>query len=1049
MKKWKWMSFIHLHFFSVIAGASLRHIQYSFPPTLSQNGSAKRAGTAYGPYISIDGTSKRRTVKTYYEDSSLRVRVETDLFNEGDALLKTRETKDQLGRIIKSEKNENGAANFSISSENAYNTQNRVVVTSNPHRSTSSSADGWTRATTDVLGRPIEVATFSDASQPPTSGINSNFTGSVITAYSENITVVTDQAGNKRRSIGNALQQLVRVDEPNDSGQLDVSGVPIQSTFYSYDVIGNLVQITQGDQTRTFSYDSLSRLGRVVNPESGIVDYTYDRNGNIKTKRDARGIKTIYDYDGLNRAVQKCYRVIGTGPLGATTCSGAQNETLEPNTFDTTFVYDSESHSKGILTKVITGNPLSPFSITELKEFDPIGRAKKSKQTTDGTTYNEMQYKYDLTGAVIEETYPSGRVVKGTLNNSSTLSKIQSKASSNEGYWTYASNFSYTATGVIDSLQVGNGHWESTTYNNRFQPTQMALGATRGATNLMKLEYIFGLWENGVLNSQKNNGNVAQQIITTPSSGSTPGFEAIQKYSYDPLNRLKQANETVSGNQVWKQTFTYDRYGNRNFDEANTTTILKQCSEQGLPAVCANDKKLYNPTTDLTSNRLATGDNYEYDDTGNMTEDARGAHFIYDAENRLVEVKNAQNQTIGKYFYDGEGKRVKKYVQSSQETTIFVYNGLGLLVAEYSTLLSQDPQVAYLTTDSLGSPRMNTGASGNVIARHDYHPFGEEISSSQRTSNLGYHSDDITIGFTGYKKDEETGLDFAKNRYYQSGLGRFTSPDPIYFQAKMLADPQRYNLFVYVRNNPFKYIDPDGQILKLAGQKAWLMTMLQNWAGEFADKLSLSEDGTVSFDVNPDEIKDNEGAKLIYDLVKSSATILFYIGNDEEEAGSFVEERKGEKNSRKDAKNDFTGKGMKHGGGYFLATRGRVTVVGAPPSQPVPNDGIFAVVAVNIDAEFYEVKGKADYDSSRSKKKDPADLAVPISAMFMHEGAESVEFANMSKGGRTLDGDAYKEAHSAATTREENIRKQVKTPLGEGRASGKEIRTDAPKNEHP
>ncbi len=86
-------------------------------------------------------------------------------------------------------------------------------------------------------------------------------------------------------------------------------------------------------------------------------------------------------------------------------------------------------------------------------------------------------------------------------------------------------------------------------------------------------------------------------------------------------------------------------------------------------------------------------------------------------------------------IYDGDGKRVKKVVPGTGETTVFVYDASGKSIAEYSTIVasSTDAKVAYLTADHLGSPRINTDANGTVIARHDYHPFGEEISTSQRT----------------------------------------------------------------------------------------------------------------------------------------------------------------------------------------------------------------------------------------------------------------------------------------------------------------------------
>ncbi|MBK7704488.1 MAG: hypothetical protein IPJ30_01625 [Acidobacteria bacterium] len=315
------------------------------------------------------------------------------------------------------------------------------------------------------------------------------------------------------------------------------------------------------------------------------------------------------------------------------------------------------------------------------------------------------------------------------------------------------------------------------------------------------------------------------QTITVQTVGSNPGFTAVQTYSYDSLNRIKDATENLTPNggtssQTWKQTFTYDRYGNRNFDEANTTTIPKNCTEGGVPVVCDSLRKAVNPSVSVSTNRVVsdqdgdTVDDYLFDPSGNMSRSAENNSLVYDAENKLIQVKNASNQTIGQYSYDGNGKRVKKFVPQTNETTIFVYDASGKLVAEYSTILSQSPQVSYLTNDILGSPRITTDRDGNVFSRRDFMPFGEDITSqesSQRTATLGYAADSVRKKFTGYERDEETDLDFAQARYYTRKLGRFVSVDPISISDGHKTNPQRWNLYVYAVNCPTGVIDPDGK----------------------------------------------------------------------------------------------------------------------------------------------------------------------------------------------------------------------------------------------
>jgi RHS repeat-associated protein len=424
-----------------------------------------------------------------------------------------------------------------------------------------------------------------------------------------------------------------------------------------------------------------------------------------------------------------------------------------------------------------------------------------------------MTYTYNLSGALIEQKYPSGRVVKNVLDNDGDLSIVQSKKNQNAGYWNYAQHFTYTAAGAVSAVQLGNGTWESTAFNSRLQPTKIALGSVKDGDDKLHLGYGYG--------TTANNGNVLSQTITVPTVGTNTGFTAAQTYTYDSLNRIKDVKEHINNSQTpaWKQTFKYDRYGNRNFDEANTTTLPKHCTESSVPAVCAADRKVVNPEILTSNNRLKTDqdgdsqDDYLYDTSGNTTKDANGRTFVYDGENKQIQVKDSQNQIIGEYFYDGDGNRVKKYVPSTGETTIFIYDASGKMVAEYSTNVeTTNAKVSYLTNDHLGSPRITTDRDGSVISRRDFLPFGEEIQSGTggRTTAQGYGGQDsIRQKFTSYERDNESDLDFAQARMYNKNHGRFTSPDEP-FMDQYEDNPQSWNLYLYVRNNPLNLVDPFG-----------------------------------------------------------------------------------------------------------------------------------------------------------------------------------------------------------------------------------------------
>ena len=125
----------------------------------------------------------------------------------------------------------------------------------------------------------------------------------------------------------------------------------------------------------------------------------------------------------------------------------------------------------------------------------------------------------------------------------------------------------------------------------------------------------------------------------------------------------------------------------------------------------------------------------------------------------------------------------------------YIYLGGKLLAS-----LSFTPTTSVLTyyhTDALGSVRAITDASGNPLVRHDYAAFGEgtPLQGDPRR-------------FLGQERDFESGLDHFGAREYRNIWGRFTSPDDSVFSDPL--DPQTFNLYAYVLNNPLRWVDPTG-----------------------------------------------------------------------------------------------------------------------------------------------------------------------------------------------------------------------------------------------
>jgi RHS repeat-associated protein len=131
---------------------------------------------------------------------------------------------------------------------------------------------------------------------------------------------------------------------------------------------------------------------------------------------------------------------------------------------------------------------------------------------------------------------------------------------------------------------------------------------------------------------------------------------------------------------------------------------------------------------------------------------------------------------------------------------------------------STSASVHWLVTDQLGTPRMILDQSGSLsgVSRHDYLPFGEELTLNGRNSSNGYGGDSTRQKFTGYEADGETGLNFAQARYQSTVQGRFTSVDPLQASASVTS-PQSLNRYSYVENNPVNFTDPTGMMLSDIG----------------------------------------------------------------------------------------------------------------------------------------------------------------------------------------------------------------------------------------
>jgi RHS repeat-associated protein len=454
------------------------------------------------------------------------------------------------------------------------------------------------------------------------------------------------------------------------------------------------------------------------------------------------------------------------------------------------------ANCSGLLKSIsTTGNGARnvPLSAATTFEYDGKGRLVRTLQNLDALPAQDIRYAYAAAGRLEQQVYPSGRVIRNCFDETGPVSAVREHqpAGATPIVRTYASGFQYRPSGQIATGLVG-AVTESRTYNVDERLESLYLSVGSNPVWAMTNHYCGD--SELTLNCANSNGNIYRQVAQQPTPTGTQTFD--WRYSYDRLNRIANARELNSGGNAWEQVYGYDRFGNR---WVTGTKADANWTPGGASWYHASNNQIVG---------------YGYDGAGNLISLGAGSHaFQWDAEGRKVE--DAITTSVTRYFYDGEGRRVKR-ITADGKRTYSIYDGMGRLVAEHSDGAGGQGR-QFLHTDGLGSTRVVTTEAATVISRRDYFPFGEEIEaglsySNGRDAGLYGTAWNGTIRFTGKERDQgpmEWRNDYFAARYMSAAQGRFTSPDiPLLDQNP--GDPQSWNLYSYVRNNPLIFTDPTG-----------------------------------------------------------------------------------------------------------------------------------------------------------------------------------------------------------------------------------------------
>lgn len=726
----------------------------------------------------------------------------------------------------------------------------------------------------NILGHALIVAEPGPPPLGPISGYHFNVLDKVAS-------VDVGNAGQQLRTFTYDTLGLLRSETHPEKGTTNYTNPA------AYDALGNVKKKTEGGHTYDYQYDAMGRLTSVTADSATYALKSYDGNGyaggtyplgritqqsafhplsfsNVQVVRNYaysdtagrlswRGLSTYKDaspifiatesftYNTLGLlATHNHARTSGSWPTTTTYVSGFPTS-LDANS--STYISNATYNPAGGLATYLSGNGVTT-TISQASHLMP----RPLQISTSGASQNFLSgnYGYDGVGNVMS---------------------IGADSYSYDGR-SRLTNATYAASGSqFDSFQYDIfGNLYRRDYEGGYQDLTTSLTTNRltGST----YDLLGNLWDNG--SDHHTYDNLSRQIQYT-------GSGANERYFYDASGeRVARVLYASSLPQQSTQERFYNLTPCRILDTRNPNgtyggpSLAGQGSRSfpvsGICGIPSNAKSLaLNVTTvdggttanvrlfpsGLSYQPLGTANAYKAGypranqtfgsidgpTAGSFTlfNDAPAGypvHVIVDVQGYFAPGPGAPPQSGDSWFFTlrdlGNHPSVEyRYDTATGQPTLLkdhVWFG-NQLVADY-TWQGQPNGLVYFTNDHLGSPRLMTGGTTPVtLATYKYRAFGLNLS----TTLPGQGPD-----FAGMERDVASSDLYDHARYVGGKLSRFKGADQLGGHAE---DPQSWNRYTYARNNPLKYVDPDGKSNLTAAEYA---RAALEAAGKTADDIAFA-----------------------------------------------------------------------------------------------------------------------------------------------------------------------------------------------------------------
>lgn len=559
-------------------------------------------------------------------------------------------------------------------------------------------------------------------------------------------------------------------------------------TDITRNAFGNPTAITRRDATstvsvtRTYTYNAYQELCRSVEPETGATLMGYDAAGNL-----------AWSAAGLSAATG-CHATGTTPAISARRVDREYDARNRLKALDfpdgngnQTWDYYADGKPKQIATWNIGFPGADPKETRNLYTYYKRGLLKTELIAVPAWYTFSVEHGYNANGFETALTYPSGHTVTSAVN------ALGQPTSISGGAQTYASGIKYHPNGAVVEFYYGNQIRHTMVPNDRMLPDTVS--SKYGSTEFLDDQYDYDGHGNVLSIVDDRTGKAGRRSrtmtydnldrltkVASPMYGSTGA-----NYTYNVLDDIRKV--TIGGAQARNHDYCYST--NRRL----ATVRTGGCSGTVLTLM----------SYDVQGNVATRSGQGYYFDFGNRLREVDGVErYRYDGHGRRVLAMNfVQGTVLSQYGFDG-----RLMYQKSDRTSLqsdHVYLGSSLIAIREAPFSSSAAVVKYQHTDALGSPVVVTRQDREIVEETEYEPYGKVLNRPMHDG----------AGYTGHVEDAATALVYMQQRYYDPGIGRFLSVDPV--TAYDTGDMRQFNRYAYANSNPYKFTDPDGRVAHVVG----------------------------------------------------------------------------------------------------------------------------------------------------------------------------------------------------------------------------------------